>query len=242
MLFGLNLVPGFSKTGGAETMDVERVRRRYRWNALVYDAAVRRPTTGLRVLAIDRLALRAGATALDFGCGTGLSFDLLERAVGSHGRIIAVDVSPDMLAMAREKISANGWRNIETIEANVESVPLAAESVDAVLCFYTHDIMSSPRALDVALAALRPGGRFVAAGAKLARGLRGALLNPFTRAFSFPAITNSAGLDRPWSRLEERLGALEIEEHLSGTAYLAWVIKAPPASVTGPRRLHVDDR
>lgn len=223
-------------------MDVARIRRKYRWNALIYDAAVRRPTAGLRALAVERLALRGGATVLDFGCGTGLSFDLLERAVGGDGRILAVDVSPDMLATAREKIAANGWRNIETIEANVEDVPLGAESVDAVLCFYTHDIMSSPQALEVALAALRPGGRFVAAGAKLARGLRGVLLNPFTLAVSLPAITNPTGLDRPWSLLEERVGALEIEEHLWGTAYLAGVIKAPHATGAGPRRLQVGHR
>ena len=223
-------------------MDVDRIRRKYRWNAFIYDAAVRRPSAALRALAVERLALRRGATVLDFGCGTGLSFDLLERAVGGDGRIIAVDVSPDMLAMAREKIAANGWRNIETIEAGVEEVPLAAESVEAVLCFYTHDIMSSPRALDVAIAALRPGGRFVAAGAKLTRGLRGALLNPLTLAVSLPAITNPAGLDRPWSRLEERLGMLAIQEHLWGTAYLTWASKPPHASVAGTGGLQVGDR
>ena len=101
------------------------------------------------------------------------------------------------------------------------------ESVDGALCVYTHDIMTSPRALDVALGALRPGGRFVAAGVKLARGLRGALLNPLTLAVSLPAITHLAELDRPWALLEARLGALEVEEHLWGSAYLARGIKAP---------------
>jgi phosphatidylethanolamine/phosphatidyl-N-methylethanolamine N-methyltransferase len=153
--------------------------------------------------------------------------------VGGEGRIIAVDVSPDMLAIARQKIAANGWMNIKTIEADVENASLPPESVDGVLCFYTHDIMSSPRALDVALAALRPGGRLVAAGAKLVRGVRGALLNPFTLAVSLPAITSIAGLDRPWTRFEERLSGIQIEEHIWGTAYLAWAIKAPPASAAG---------
>jgi hypothetical protein len=63
----------------------------------------------------------------------------------------------------------------------------------------------------------------------LARGLRGALLNPLTLAVSLPAITHVAGLDRPWAFLEARLGALEIEEHLWGTAYLARGIKPPCA-------------
>jgi hypothetical protein len=89
--------------------------------------------------------------------------------------------------------------------------------------------VSSPRALDVAIATLRPGGSFVAAGVKLARGLRSVLLNPLTLAVSLPAITNSSGLERPWVKLVERLDAVEVEEHLWGTAYLARAIKAAPA-------------
>jgi hypothetical protein len=132
-----------------------------------------------------------------------------------------------MLAVANSRIVANAWKNFETIEADVESESLTADSVDGVLCFYTHDVMTSPGAVDVALSALRPGGRFVAAGVRLARGLRGALLNPLTLAVSLPAITHVAGLHRPWALLEARLGALEIEEHLWGTAYLVRGIKAP---------------
>jgi demethylmenaquinone methyltransferase/2-methoxy-6-polyprenyl-1,4-benzoquinol methylase len=206
-------------------IDVERVKRKYRWNVLVYDSLVQRPTARLRARAVERLTLQRGETVLDFGCGTGLSFALLERAVGSEGRIVAVDVSPDMLAVANSKIVENAWNNCETIEADVESAPLTLESVDAVLCFYTHDIITSPRAVDVALGALRPGGRFVAAGVKLAGGLRGTIRNPLTLAVSFPAITHLADLDRPWALLETRLGGLEIEEHLWGTAYLARGIK-----------------
>src|SRR5262245_52659585 len=217
-------------------IDVERVKRKYRWNAWVYDALVQRPTARLRALAVERLALRRGETVLDFGCGTGLSFALLERAVGSEGRIVAVDVSPDMLAVANAKVAENGWRNLETTEADVDSAALPPESVDGVLCFYTHDIMTSPGALEVALGALRPGGRFVAAGVKLVRGLRGALLNPLTLAVSLPAITRVAGLDRPWALLEARLGALEIEEHLWGTAYLARGIKPPCAGADARER------
>jgi demethylmenaquinone methyltransferase/2-methoxy-6-polyprenyl-1,4-benzoquinol methylase len=138
-------------------IDVERVKRKYRWNARVYDALVQRPTARLRALAVERLARRRGETAVDFGCGTGLSFALLERAVGSEGRIVAVDVSPDMLAVASTKVAENGWRNLETIEADVDSASLPPDSVDGVLCFYTHDIMTSRRALGVALGALRPG-------------------------------------------------------------------------------------
>ena len=205
-------------------MDVDLVRRKYRRNARLYDL-VRVPTARVRDIAVGRLSLRPGDTVLDFGCGTGLSFELLERTVGPTGRIIGVDVSPDMLAKAREKVAAYGWSNVTLIESNVEEVLLEPESVDAVLCFYTHDIVCSDRALQVAIRALRTGGRFVAAGVKLANGIRGLLLNSLTLAYSLPAVTNVSGLDRPWAGAERMLGHLDIEEHLAGTAYVARGVK-----------------
>jgi hypothetical protein len=96
--------------------------------------------------------------------------------------------------------------------------------------------VTSPRTLDVALGALRPGGRFVTAGVKLVRGLRGTLLNPLTLAVSLPAITHVAGLHRPWALLEVRLGALEVEEHPWGTAYLARGIKEACAGAAARER------
>lgn len=205
-------------------MDVDLVRRKYRRNAVLYDL-VRAPTARLRDIAVGRLSLRPGDTVLDFGCGTGLSFEPLEETVGPIGRIIGVDVSPDMLAKAREKIAAYGWSNVTLIESNVEETTLEPESVDAVLCFYTHDIVCSERALQVAIRALRTGGRFVAAGVKLASGVRGLLLNPLTLAYSLPAVTNVSGLDRPWAGAERLLDHLDIEEHLAGTAYVARGVK-----------------
>jgi demethylmenaquinone methyltransferase/2-methoxy-6-polyprenyl-1,4-benzoquinol methylase len=207
-------------------MDVDLVKRKYRRNAALYDL-VRGPTGRLRKIAIGRLGLRAGDAVLDFGCGTGLSFQPLEEAVGPTGRIVGVDVSPDMLAKAREKVAAGGWSNVTLIESNAEEVAVEPESVDALLCFYTHDVMRSERALGVAVGALRAGGRSVAAGVKLASGIRGLLLNPITVTYSIPAITDLSGMDRPWVILERLLGGLEVEEFLCGTAYIARGVKPP---------------
>lgn len=201
-------------------MDIDLVRRKYRWNAALYDL-VRGPTARLRDIAIGRLGLRPGATVLDVGCGTGLSFEPLEEAVGPTGRIVGVDVSPDMLAKAREKITTHGWSNVTLIEANAEDATLEPESVDAVLSFYTHDIVSSERAMRVAVRALRTGGPFVAAGVKLTTGVRGLLLNPLTVGYSLPAVTNLSGLQCPWRELERMLGHLDVEEYAGGTAYVA---------------------
>jgi ubiquinone/menaquinone biosynthesis C-methylase UbiE len=135
-----------------------------------------------------------------------------------------------MLSRARRRIAARGWKNVTLIEASAEAAELDPESVDAVLSFYTHDIMNSPIALKKALAALRPAGRFVAAGVKRTTGVRGLLLNPLTVAYSRTAVTSFANFDRPWVHLESLLGHLEIEDQLWGTAYIARGTKRGTAS------------
>jgi len=80
-----------------------------------------------------------------------------------------------MLALAGDKVEADGWKNVRLVEADAETLELD-ECLDGILCFYTHDIMVSPTALPRALQYLKPGGRVVAAGAKLARGWRGWLI------------------------------------------------------------------
>ncbi|MFQ5933789.1 MAG: methyltransferase domain-containing protein, partial [Dehalococcoidia bacterium] len=73
---------------------IERVIRKYRSNVTWYDEYMSTGTRQLRILAVSRLALEPGDVVLDLGCGTGLSFEYLEEAVGPDGRIIGVDVSP----------------------------------------------------------------------------------------------------------------------------------------------------
>ena len=73
--------------------------------------------------------------------------------------------------------------------------------------------------------ALRTGGRLVAAGVKLASGVRGLLLNPLTLAYSLPAVTDVSGLDRPWAGAERMLGHLDVEAYVAGTAYVARGVK-----------------
>lgn len=61
---------------------------------------------------VSALGLHAGDTVIDLACGTGLNFPLLVRTVGAAGKIIGVDISPEMLAQARRRIERSDWRNI----------------------------------------------------------------------------------------------------------------------------------
>lgn len=208
-------------------METELIKRKYRRNARFYDW-VCRPTRSQRVEAVRCLALEPGAVVLDLGCGTGLSFELLEAAVGPTGRIIGVEVSAAMLEQAKRRVSRHGWRNVELREVDAREEALQPESLDGVLCFYTHDILGCGGAIGRALAALRVGGRFVAAGVKKAGGLAGFLLNPLTALYSSPFVSSFAGAERPWATLESLLGRLEVSEAAFGTAYIASGTKARP--------------
>jgi ubiquinone/menaquinone biosynthesis C-methylase UbiE len=209
-------------------MDVELIKKKYQRNARFYDP-VTRVFARIRSRAVAQLGLKGGETVLDLACGTGLSFALLEQAIGAQGRIIGVELSLAMLARAREKIAHYHWENITLIQANAEEVDLPCESVDAVISFYTHDVMSSRRAVERAVQALRPGGRFVAAGSRLVRGPRGWLLNPITLAYAGAAITQPLTV-RPWKQLEDLMGSLTAEEHWLGSSYIAHGVRRPQAA------------
>lgn len=88
-----------------------------------------------------------------------------------------------MLGRAATRVADAGWSNIRLVAADAGRLPVRPSSVDAVLCFYTHDILTSRDAVQAAVASLGPGGRLVAAGGKRARG-RVSLLDAVTLAYS----------------------------------------------------------
>jgi arsenite methyltransferase len=188
---------------GPAPPDVARARVLYQRHAVGYDASARR-TMPLRRRTIRLLRLKPGQTVLDVACGTGLSFGLLREGVGETGRIIGVDLSPQMLEQARARCEQEGWRNVTLIESAMESVAIPGP-LDAILFNFTHDVIQSPRALERIFAAARPGARIAAAGMKYAPWWL-APLNPWVRARARPYMTTFAGLEAPWRPL---LGYLE---------------------------------
>ena len=77
----------------------------YRRRARRYDRLA--PLTRrLRRRAVGRLQLRAGQTVIDVACGTGLTFALLADQIGPDGSLVGIDLSPEMLSQARERVTA----------------------------------------------------------------------------------------------------------------------------------------
>jgi ubiquinone/menaquinone biosynthesis C-methylase UbiE len=174
----------------------------------------------LRRRAIARLALQSGDVVVDAGCGTGLSFALLLEAVGRDGQVIGVESSPQMMALARQRVAQEGWPNVLLIEDAIERArwPVLA---DALLFNYTHDIVRAPAALAAIFRQSRPGARVAAAGIKNPP----RWLDPlrlYRRYKSRSCYTCFEGLDAPWDLLVRDIPGLQVEATLFGTGYIAW--------------------
>lgn len=108
--------------------------------------------------------LRPGETVVDLGCGAGFDLVLAAAAVGTSGRAIGVDITVEMIALARRAIREAGLLQAEVRLAPMERLPLASASVDVVLSNCAINL--SPEKEKVAREVhriLRPGGRIVVA-------------------------------------------------------------------------------
>ncbi len=105
--------------------------------------------------------LGAGETVLDLGSGGGIDVLLSARRVGPTGRAYGLDMTDEMLALARENQRRAGVENVEWLRGEIEAIPLPAESVDVVISNCVINLSGDkPRVLAEAARVLRPGGRF----------------------------------------------------------------------------------
>ncbi|MGH7948118.1 MAG: class I SAM-dependent methyltransferase [Candidatus Binataceae bacterium] len=190
----------------------------YRSRAPIYDLELA-PAQFIRRMAIARLNLKRGAAVVDVGCGTGLSFEELEAQVGPQGTIVGIEQSPDMLALARQRVERNGWSNVIPIQSTVEDAAIAV-SADAALFHFTHDIQQSERALSNVLRHLKPRARVVAAGLKWAPSWA-IPVNLMVWYAALRSVTVLDGLSEPWARLARHLANFVVEPMLGGGTYIA---------------------
>jgi arsenite methyltransferase len=107
------------------------------------------------------IELKPGETVLDLGSGGGIDVLLSARRVGPTGKAYGLDMTDDMLALARENQRQAGVGNVEFLKGEIEAIPLPDNSVDVVISNCVINLSADKsRVLREAFRVLRPGGRF----------------------------------------------------------------------------------
>ncbi|MGD0915317.1 MAG: arsenite methyltransferase [Thermodesulfobacteriota bacterium] len=107
-------------------------------------------------------SLKEGETVLDLGSGGGFDCFLAASRVGNTGRVIGVDMTPEMLQKARDNARKSNYSNVEFRLGEIESLPVADNSVDAVISNCVINLSpDKKRVFSEAFRALKPGGRLM---------------------------------------------------------------------------------
>jgi 2-polyprenyl-3-methyl-5-hydroxy-6-metoxy-1,4-benzoquinol methylase len=107
------------------------------------------------------LSLREGETVLDLGSGAGIDCFLAAKKVGANGRVIGVDMTPEMIEKARANGRAGGYANVEFRLGEIEHLPVSDRSVDVIISNCVINLSADKdRVLHEAFRVLKPGGRF----------------------------------------------------------------------------------
>jgi SAM-dependent methyltransferase len=105
--------------------------------------------------------LHEGETVLDLGSGAGADVLISARRVGASGRAIGLDMTDEMLELARANAAEAGVTNVEFVKGYIEEIPLADASVDVIVSNCVLNLSADkPRVFAEAARVLRPGGRF----------------------------------------------------------------------------------
>jgi arsenite methyltransferase len=107
------------------------------------------------------LALEPGQTVLDLGSGGGIDVLLSAKRVGPTGKAYGLDMTDDMLALARENQRKAGATNVEFLKGTIEAIPLPDNSVDVIISNCVINLSTDKdTVLREAFRVLKPGGRF----------------------------------------------------------------------------------
>ncbi|SPD76344.1 UbiE/COQ5 methyltransferase [uncultured Desulfobacterium sp.] len=157
----ISLKPRESNCCGPQGVSVERLSQTLGYTKEDLDSVPDGANMGLgcgNPVAIA--SLKPGETVVDLGSGGGFDCFLAARAVGPNGRVIGVDMTPDMVQKARENARNSGVANVEFRLGEIEHLPVADNTADVIMSNCVINL--SPDKLSVyreAFRVLKPGGR-----------------------------------------------------------------------------------
>jgi arsenite methyltransferase len=183
--------------------------------------------------------LKEGETVLDLGAGAGLDCFLAARTVGPTGRVIGVDMTPQMIDRARENVRKSGASNIEFRLGEIESLPAADASIDVIISNCVINLSpEKDRVFREAFRVLKLGGRLLVSDIVLSRPLPKALQES---AAVYTACVAGAMLRDDYLREIEAAGFRRVEV-VSETAFPAEAILSSAQASQVVRELKISRR
>lgn len=174
-----------------------------------------------RKKAVTALNLHPGDTVVEIGCGTGLNFPLLQRNIGSTGKIIGVDLTDHMLDQARERVAREGWSNVELVHMDAAQYQFP-ENVNGIMSTFAITFVHEyDSIIKNGGKALKPGGRFVILDLKLPENLPFWLVQLGVWITSPFGVTLEAGRRHPWESIEKYLTETSFTEFYMGFTYIS---------------------
>jgi phosphatidylethanolamine/phosphatidyl-N-methylethanolamine N-methyltransferase len=124
----------------------------------LYDLIFKRVFYPRIAAVIGSLNIEPGAQVLEVGVGTGLSL----TAYPTHCQVTGIDLAPDMLEQAQEKIDQNGWRHLKVMEMDAMNLKFADNTFDYVMAFHVVSVVpDAERAMREMLRVSKPGSTVV---------------------------------------------------------------------------------
>jgi phosphatidylethanolamine/phosphatidyl-N-methylethanolamine N-methyltransferase len=192
----------------------------------LYDLIFRRVFYPRIARVIRSLDIEAGARVLELGVGTGLSLE----AYPAHCHVVGIDLAPDMLERAQDKVNRNGWRHITLEQGDALDLKFPDDCFDYVMAFHVVSVVPDPtRMMAEARRVCRPGGvltiinHFRTPNRTLARLQR--RIDPVTRwlgwtTLSLPEILDRRELhvERQWKTSRRSLFTIVVARNLKPVA------------------------
>ena len=198
----------------------------------LYDLLFRRVFYPRIALVIRSLKIEPGARVLELGVGTGLSLD----AYPSHCQVTGIDLAPDMLERAQDKVNGSGWRHITLEQGDALNLKFPDDSFDYVMAFHVVSVVPDPaRMMAEARRVCRPGGvitiinHFRNPKPPIARLQR--TIDPLTRWLGWTTLRLPEVLDHTTLHVERQW---KTSRHSLFTIVVARNAKAVPAARQAP--------
>jgi SAM-dependent methyltransferase len=169
--------------------------------------------------------LKKGEVVLDLGAGAGMDAFLAANTVGKTGKVIGVDMTPDMIERSREIARKNKFTNVEFRLGEIENLPVADNTVDAIISNCVINLSpDKPQVFREAFRVLKPGGRLMVSDLTLLKPLPDSVLKS---AGAYVSCVAGAALKTDYLKAIENAGFKDVKVVQENALPLSMLVNSP---------------